>query len=409
MTALTVAGNGADSSDGRDGGWPQLSAAAFYGLPGRVVAELAPHTEADRASLLMELLAQAGNALGPSAYMQVGADRHYTNLYVLICGDTADARKGVGHNEIRRLHNVADPGWSANNIATGLSSGEGIVARVRDPDPVKNDPGVADKRLLVTESEFGAVIATMRRRGSTLQSSLRAAWDRRNMGVLTRHNRLWATSPFVSIIGHITTSELTKSLDELALVNGFANRFLFVAARRSQLLPHGGALGDDVFARLACELYESLEHGRRLRRLRFTPEAARQWAEIYPGLSTTHGLLGAIVARAAPQALRLSTLYAALDRDSEPGKVTLPHLQAGLAVVGFSRECARYIFRGKLIGDVVADRIIEQLRRRSCTRTELHDLFKGHVSTKRISEALDRLLDLGLARCTSTRTAGRSR
>jgi len=40
----------------------------------------------------------------------------------------------------------------------------------------------SDKRLLVTESEFGAVIAVMRRRGSTLQSSLRAAWDRRSYG-----------------------------------------------------------------------------------------------------------------------------------------------------------------------------------------------------------------------------------
>jgi hypothetical protein len=380
-----------------------------YGLPGRVVRELAPHTEADRASLLIELLAQAGNALGPGPHMQVGAERHYTNLFVLICGDTADARKGVGHNEIRRLLNVADPGWSANNIATGLSSGEGIVARVRDPDPIKNDPGVSDKRLLVIESEFGAVIAVMRHRDSTLQSRLRTAWDRGTMGGLIRHNPLRATFPFISTIGHITTSELTKLLDELTLVNGFANRFLFVVVRRSQLLPHGGALDVGVFAVLASELYESLEHGRRLRRLHFAPEAAREWAEVYPGLSTTPGLLGAIVARAAPQTLRLATIYAALDRDSEPGEVSLPHLQAALAVVKFSRECARYIFRGKLIGDDVADRIIQQLRRRSCTRTELHDLFKGHVSAKRISEALDHLLDLGLAHFTSTPTAGRPR
>ena len=176
MTTLAITGNGSGSFDGRDGAWPELSAAGLYGLPGRVVRELAPHTEAHPASLLIELLAQAGNALGPGPHMQIGADRHYTNLFVLICGDTADARKGVGHNEIRRLHNVADPGWSANNIATGLSSGEGIVARVRDPDPAKNDPGVADKRLLVTESEFGAAIAVMRRPGNTLQSSLRTAW-----------------------------------------------------------------------------------------------------------------------------------------------------------------------------------------------------------------------------------------
>ena len=144
MTALTlIVPNGSDSSDDRDGNWPELPAAAFYGLPGRVVAELAPHTEADRASLLLEFLSQAGNALGPSAYMRIGADTHYTNLFLLVCGDTADARKGAGHNEIRRLFNAADPLWSANNIATGLSSGEGIVARVRDPDPVKNDPGVS--------------------------------------------------------------------------------------------------------------------------------------------------------------------------------------------------------------------------------------------------------------------------
>ena len=131
----------------------------------------------------------------------------------------------------------------------------------------------------------------------------------------------------------------------------------------------------------------------------------REWAEVYPGLSTTPGLLGAIVA----QTLRLAAIYAALDRDSEPGEVSLPHLRAALAVVKFSRECARYIFHGKLIGDTVADRIIQQLRRRSCTRTELHDLFQGHAPAKRISEALDRLLDLGLVRCTSTPTAGRSR
>ena len=68
------------------------------------------------------------------------------------------------------------------------------------------------------------------------------------------------------------------------------------------------------------------------------------------------------VAREAPQALRLSAIYAALDRDGDLGEVTLPHLQAALAVVRFSRECARYIFRGKLIGDSVADRIIQQLR-----------------------------------------------
>ena len=63
--------------------------------------------------------------------MQVEADRHHTNLYCGLIGDTAKARKGTSLGHARRLTTVADPDW-ASRIASGLSSGEGLIYAVRD-------------------------------------------------------------------------------------------------------------------------------------------------------------------------------------------------------------------------------------------------------------------------------------
>ena len=59
-----------------------------------------------------------------------------------------------------------------------------------------------------------------------------------------------ATSPHVSVLGHITKPEFLRELTETAQANGFANRFPFFCVRRSKELPHGGALPEADVARL---------------------------------------------------------------------------------------------------------------------------------------------------------------
>jgi hypothetical protein len=63
----------------------------------------------------------------------------------------------------------------------GLSSGEGLINEVRDEnkkwDPKEQqyavtDPGVADKRLMVTEPEFANALAVMERPGNTNRQTL---------------------------------------------------------------------------------------------------------------------------------------------------------------------------------------------------------------------------------------------
>lgn len=76
--------------------WPELGAAAYHGLAGEVVTTLSPQTEADPVALLLQYLAYFGNAVGRGPHYIVENDRHYPNLFVLLAGETAKARKGIG-------------------------------------------------------------------------------------------------------------------------------------------------------------------------------------------------------------------------------------------------------------------------------------------------------------------------
>lgn len=84
----------ADAAARRNGSsptaWPApLEPAAYYGLPGRVVNTIGPHSEADPAALLTQFLVAYANVCGRHAYYAVESDRHYANEYVVQAGRAA--------------------------------------------------------------------------------------------------------------------------------------------------------------------------------------------------------------------------------------------------------------------------------------------------------------------------------
>jgi hypothetical protein len=98
-------------------------------------------------------------------------------------------------------------------------------------------PAVADKRLYVSESEFGRVLVVMDREGNSLSQFLREAWETGNMASMTKNNPVTATDAHVSICGQITKDELFARLKEVDVYNGLYNRFLWWCVRRSKTLP----------------------------------------------------------------------------------------------------------------------------------------------------------------------------
>ena len=93
--------------------------------------------------------------------------------------------------------------------------------------------------------------------------------------------------------------------------------------------------------------------------------------------------------------LRLSALYAALDRCPF---IQLSHLQAALALWDYCSYSAGSLF-GSSVADSVADRILEALQAadHGLTRKQIRDLFRGHLGSSSIDQALEKLRSLGLA------------
>ncbi len=404
--------------------WPSpLSGEAFQGLAGEFVQLVGPETEADQSSLLFSFLVTTGSSIGRGPYYQVGGDRHFTNLFAVVVGESAKARKGTSWGEVRRLGELVDEDWFKQRVVGGLSSGEGLIHAVRDPiiekvplrdckrvighESQTTDFGVDDKRLLVVESELSQALQSAGRDGNTLSAIIRLAWDGGPLRVLAKSAKASCVEPHISILAHITAAELRRQLTTTDMANGFANRFLWVCAARSKCLPFGGSVSDRAIAKLAAEVRRTIEFARTVQRVEFAPDARDEWANAYPKLSEGRpGLLGAITARAEAQTVRLAMLYALLDQSTE---ITPPQLHAALAAWRYCEDSARFIF-GDSLGDPTADEVLHLLRSNAgeITRNEITDHFNRNKSRAEIERALTVLQSHGLARVERRKTEGRS-
>lgn len=404
-------------------GWPPpLAEAAYYGLAGDFVRLVEPHSEADPVALLAQILTGFGNVIGRGAWFRVEADTHHLKLNVCQVGKTAKARKGTSWGHVKSILGQVDLIW-LSRIKGGLSSGEGLIWAVRDPivkiqpvrkqgkatgefEEVMEDAGVADKRLLVFEGEFASVLRVIQREGNTLSAIARQAWDDGDLRILTKNSPAVATGAHISMIGHITVDELKKYLDRTEMANGFGNRFLWLCVRRSKCLPDGGHLQEVEFAPLLRRLVEAVEFGKNAGEMRRDPDAAAIWREVYPQLSEGKpGLVGALIARAEAQVMRLAAIYAVLDRSC---LIREEHLMAGLAVWDYAESSVFHIF-GRALGDPLADTILAALQNapEGLTRTEITNLFRRNISADRIHAALQLLLRNNLVFVIKVETNGR--
>jgi hypothetical protein len=395
--------------------WPILADEARYGLVGDILKTIDPHTEADPVAVLANLLAAFGNAIGRGTFVRVGADLHYLKLFAGLVGETSKGRKGTSWGPVRDLMVAVDLEWAEERILGGLSSGEGLVFAVRDRvvgedkdgNEMVKDEGVKDKRLFILEPELASVLKVMAREGNTLSPIIRQAWDDGRLQVMTRNNPMKATDAHVSIVGHITKTELLRHLTETEAANGFANRFPWLMVRRSKQLLFGGEWYKVDTASLVKRLGEALEFGKSPVEIGWGKTARAIWPEIYGPLSEGKpGLFGAVIGRAEAQVVRLAALYAVLDLSYD---IEREHLMAALALWDYAEASARYIF-GDATGDPLVDQIMEALMAVGAdgmTRTEISNLFGRNRSADRIGRALSMLLNAGRVRREQEETGGR--
>lgn len=383
-----------------------MDTAAFHGLAGEVTELMAAGTEACPESLLSQFLVGFGNILGRNLYCEHGGI-HYLNEFIVLVGQSSTGRKGTSWTEVTTLFTHLDLDWLANRVRDGFQSGESIIDAIRDPRKKLTrsgktvfDPGVTDKRLLVFEDEFGRLLVVADRQQNTLSFVLRKFWDSPNwVHAVSKTDPEKVSHPHVSLIGHITPTELLERLNQVDTRNGFANRILWLAVNRAKEMDSPVAVDWKKHPALIKRLNDVIATFRTgpQRLLGWEPKAKTLWRDYYLAKkSTDQGLIGPIIKRSPSHVLRLTGIYAALDHVT---LIKTEHLQAAIAHVDYCERSAGWAFMEKT-GNKAADRIYWALVRhpKGMTRQQIQeDVFSKHCPKTTLDIALSHLMAAGLA------------
>ncbi len=392
---------------------PEPAPAIFTGLVGELVDLFEPCTEAAPFAIASQFIVMFGNAIGHGPVFYVGETPHYMNEFLAIVGTSSRARKGDSKHIASRPLEMADEQWAKTCIASGLSSGEGLISQVQDPPENGNDDDdddeERDKRLLVIETEFSATLKQFHRNENILSNTLRDAWDSKSpLRTLTKNSPLKASDAHISIIAHTTPEDLKRYLTNTEVANGMGNRFMFALVHRTKHLPSPPRAPQDKLRAFVKKVAATLHYAAGVGEMTRSPKAEQFWHEIYPQLTEEEpGLVGQMLARSEAHVLRLSALYALLAQRSV---IRRCDIEAALAFWKYCADSTRAIF-AKMTGNKHADDILAALPPGTeRTPTDIRDqVFSNHVSREELNIALALLEELGEVTLRTEDTGGRPR
>jgi hypothetical protein len=268
---------------------------------------------------------------------------------------------------------------------------------------------VDDKRLLIYEAEFSSVLKVTSREGNLLSEVLRKAWETGNLRNAVKTAPLKATGAHISLIGHVTSDELQKTLTANEASNGFANRILFACVKRHGRLPEGGSLDPVALERLRSQVRVAVQKAQKITAMRRDEPARQAWDAVWDALTEDRpGLVGSLLARSEAQVLRLSMVYALFDGSAV---IRHDHLNAALALWQYIEASVGYIF-GTSLGDVAADTVLAALEQARAGLSRNHLLTQtlhGHCRADELDRVLRLLQRLGLVTISQQKSGGRGR
>ncbi|WP_413578220.1 DUF3987 domain-containing protein [Bdellovibrio sp. HCB290] len=372
---------------------PSANQKCFWGLAGQIVSAIAPHTEAHPMALLSQLLVSYGNIVGRGPYFKTEADQQRCNLFVLNVGNSSKGRKGTSWGQVRNLLTGVDSEWLSKNVVAGFGSGESLIWKLRDGSDVENDSwSIPDKKLLIMESEFGGLLKVVNKENNTTSAVLRNAWDGSTLRNITKGSTLQASDHHVSVIGHITKTELVQLLREREVMNGLANRFLCFSVSRTQFKPFGGTPPIEDIQIMASELNAAVVEAKTKGEIKRSKAADDLWEAIYPELSDgLPGIVGSLSSRSEAQVMRLALVLSLINKQP---MISIEALQCALSIHEYCMASLKYIFGDKL-GIALPDRLYEYIcsHDHGITRTNVRDYLQRNYPKDSVDDAIKILCD----------------
>jgi hypothetical protein len=388
---------------------PRATEQMFFGLCGEVGKAAARGTEVNAVAAMGYCMTMLSAAVGRDIYLSVGNTFHHCRIFACHVGRTSRGRKGDAQGAGKRIRSEIENVFEelGHHHSGGLSSREGLAGAIQDSKGQDDENGTDDKRLFVVESEFSNTLSQGRREGNTLTAALRDAWDGSDIKPLVKHSPTHCTAPHVAIWANITPRELKAMMTERDVSNGFLNRFLFVWAERTGLVPIPQRMTDEIVKELAERTLEIVRWARghypahaNTRRMALNKEAEALFIRVYPSLcyGDAPERVATLLERAAPYSLRLSMLFAISEKSLV---IEAKHLRAALAWVAYCSESVAYIFAtdeeqaAHRVSSEASKKLLDWLPgqpgNKAARTAIITDCFNGHISKSRLDDLLKAL------------------
>ena len=328
-------------------------------------------TEAANEFLFAGLLTITGAMLGRRAYAWM-ANELYPNIYAVVVGDTAKARKTTAVNYAERTLKDTDPHvW----FSSGISTTQGLISMLQFPgvkaleefdEARKENPDIpmpkkieiylnlqSQKRLsyegfrlLYYEREFSSLLKKAKSDVSTgLIETLTSAYDMPpELDNHTLTNPMSAPKTCVSVLGSTTFGKLQRRLMAEEIEGGFANRFMYFVGDRKPPDPRPPRPDKKIIADVMGILNRATQKWTHTE-FDFTDDAAKLWDGFYcEEYSREYDsiTLDEINARLTTHALKIALIYAATENDE--AIITTEQMQAAIDIAEYLRQSAVRIF-----------------------------------------------------------------
>ncbi len=340
-----------DDTETLPASYPVAHDGCFYGVAGRFAKDACKDSEADPMGVMVHLLTWMGAYFGNQAVLRLG-DVDAPPRLMSVTVSTTGGGKGTSASPVRRqAHEYLNPLLvSLDSLPIQfkdgpMSTGEGLAWAVRDPSDTTDketgepvDAGVTDKRLMIVEEEFVAVLQAARREGNTISAAIRRFWDSGNFSPVTKSNRVTVTNAHVCFVGHITFEELTKTMQQTEYTNGFANRILWFCIRKPKIVAVPKRIPQERMTEYAADFAQAIQFAQRTNNLELSAESLTLWKTVAKPLATQET---EFAERARGQVLRLACIFALLDCTDS---VSPAHLTAALHVWDYCTASIAYIF-----------------------------------------------------------------
>lgn len=387
---------------------PTPTSDMFYGLAGEVARIASDGTEINPVSAMLSFLSFLGANVGRDTFLLINNTYHHPRLFTLHIGRSSRGGKGDSQqltHRIRKRIEVIAPKLLGHSHTGGLASGEGLAALIHDG--YGETSPITDKRLWVVEGELANVLKKMAREGNVLSTVLREAWDGSDIKPAVKTRPMGVTEPHIGLHACITPSELTKMLGRGEIDNGFANRFLMVWAENVGCVAFPEATQSHVVEQLAGFAIDIIKYAlgdypesSNSKEMHLSQSAREFYMQVYRGFKTPldNEQVAGLLARRAPYTIRLSMLFALMDKTRV---IEVQHIKAAFAWIEYATDTTRFVFHSERQTEKATEikknaaKILTFIEE-STTGVSASDInsqcFKKHTESAKIKEALNYLL-----------------